>query len=144
MESSDLIIVLGSRFALRNPAGDGCQIIHLDIDPEETKILEGRIQKSVTSVNGDAKLSIKKLTDKIKSMGGTSLNSPGEIVAKIREQITSGDQITEPQNSILDSLRAGMPKETITVWDMTQMGYYSRAFWKTYYTSTYILSLIHI
>ena len=71
-------------------------------------------------------------------MGGTSLNSPGEIVAKIREQITSGDQITEPQNSILDSLRAGMPKETITVWDMTQMGYYSRAFWKTYYTSTYI------
>ena len=138
VESSDLIIVLGSRFALRNPAGDGCQIIHLDIDPEETKILEGRIQKSVTSVNGDAKLSIKKLTDKIKSMGGTSLNSPGEIVAKIREQITSGDQITEPQNSILDSLRAGMPKETITVWDMTQMGYYSRAFWKTYYTSTYI------
>ena len=138
VESSDLIIVLGSRFALRNPAGDGCQIIHLDIDPEETKILEGRIQKSVTSVNGDAKLSIQKLTDKIKSMGGTSLNSPGEIVAKIREQITSGDQITEPQNSILDSLRAGMPKETITVWDMTQMGYYSRAFWKTYYTSTYI------
>ena len=138
VESSDLIVVLGSRFALRNPAGDGCQIIHLDIDPEETKILEGRIQKSVTSVNGDAKLSIQKLTDKIKSMGGTSLNSPGEIVAKIREQITSGDQITEPQNSILDSLRAGMPKETITVWDMTQMGYYSRAFWKTYYTSTYI------
>tara|TARA_Y100001970_G_C14245253_1_gene867682 strand:+ start:1019 stop:2728 length:1710 start_codon:yes stop_codon:yes gene_type:complete len=138
VESSDLIIVLGSRFALRNPAGDGCQIIHLDIDPEETKILEGRIQKSVTSVNGDAKLSIQKLTDKIKSMGGTSLNSPGEMVAKIREQVTSGDQITEPQNSILDSLRAGMPKETITVWDMTQMGYYSRAFWKTYYTSTYI------
>ena len=66
VESSDLIIVLGSRFALRNPAGDGCQIIHLDIDPEETKILEGRIQKSVTSVNGDAKLSIKKLTDKAK------------------------------------------------------------------------------
>ncbi len=138
VESSDLIIVLGSRFALRNPAGDGCQIIHLDIDPEETKILEGRIQKSVTSVNGDAKLSIQKLTDKIKSMGGTSLNSPGEMAAKIREQVTSGDQITEPQNSILDSLRAGMPKETITVWDMTQMGYYSRAFWKTYYTSTYI------
>jgi len=138
VESSDLIIVLGSRFALRNPAGDGCQIIHLDIDPEETKILEGRIQKAVTSVNGDAKLSIQKLTDKIKSMGGTSLNSPGEMVAKIREQVTSGDQITEPQNSILDSLRAGMPKETITVWDMTQMGYYSRAFWKTYYTSTYI------
>ena len=138
VENSDLIVVLGSRFALRNPAGDNCKIIHLDIDPNETTILEGRIQKSVTSVHGDAKLSIQKLTDKIKSLGGTSIDSPSEMVARIRQQITSGDQITEPQNTILQSLRDGMPKETITVWDMTQMGYYSRAFWKTYYTSTYI------
>jgi len=99
--------------------------------------LEGRIQKSVTPVHGDAKLSIQKLTDKIKSLGGTSINPPSEMVAKIRQQISSGDQITEPQNTILQSLRDGMPKETITVWDMTQMGYYSRSYWKTFNTSTY-------
>ncbi len=38
---------------------------------------------------------------------------------------------------IYNSLRDGMPRETISVWDMTQMGYYSRAAFKTYNTSTY-------
>ena len=133
MEKSDLIIILGSRFAIRYPAAENTKKIQVEIDKSEI----GKFHKDVLPVVGDAKVSIRKLIDLTNQMGGTNLESPASQVKKIREILESGSEGLQPQHDILDSLRNGMPKETISVWDMTQMGYYSRAAFKTYGTSTY-------
>tara|TARA_B100000579_G_scaffold229634_1_gene188031 strand:+ start:11262 stop:12908 length:1647 start_codon:yes stop_codon:yes gene_type:complete len=133
LENSDLIIILGSRFAIRYPAAENTKKIHVEIDESEI----GKFHDDALPVIGDAKVSINKITEGIKSMGGTNLDSPTDQVKKIREILDSGKEGLHPQHEILNSLREGMPQDTISVWDMTQMGYYSRAAFKTYNTSTY-------
>ena len=133
LENSDLIIILGSRFAIRYPAAENTKKIHVEIDESEI----GKFHDDALPVIGDAKVSINKITEGIKSMGGTNLDSPADQVKKIREILDSGKEGLHPQHEILNSLREGMPQDTISVWDMTQMGYYSRAAFKTYNTSTY-------
>ena len=133
MEKSDLIIILGSRFAIRYPAAENTKKIQVEIDKSEI----GKFHKDVLPVIGDAKVSIKKIIEGTKQMGGTNLDSPAAEVKRIRDILDSGAEGLHPQHEILNSLRDGMPRETISVWDMTQMGYYSRAAFKTYNTSTY-------
>jgi len=133
LENSDLIIILGSRFAIRYPAAENTKKIQVEIDKSEI----GKFHKDVLPVIGDAKVSINKISNAIKSMGGTKLQSPAEEIKKIRAILDSGEEGLHPQHEILNSLRDGMPRETISVWDMTQMGYYSRAAFKTFNTSTY-------
>ena len=133
MEKSDLIIILGSRFAIRYQAAENTKKIQVEIDKSEI----GKFHKDVLPVIGDAKVSIKKIIEGTKQMGGTNLDSPAAEVKRIRDILDSGAEGLHPQHEILNSLRDGMPRETISVWDMTQMGYYSRAAFKTYNTSTY-------
>jgi acetolactate synthase-1/2/3 large subunit len=133
LESSDLIIILGSRFAIRYPAAEGTKKIQVEIDQSEI----GKFHNDALPVIGDAKVSISKIIDGIKKMGGTNLDSPAEDIKNIRAILDSGEEGLHPQHEILNSLRNGMPRDTISVWDMTQLGYYSRAAFKTYNTSTY-------
>lgn len=133
LESCDLIIILGSRFAIRYPAAEDTKKIQVEIDKSEI----GKFHDDVLPVIGDAKVSINKISQGIKAMGGTNLNSPTEDIKKIRKILDSGIEGLHPQHEILNSLREGMPRETISVWDMTQLGYYSRAAFKTYNTSSY-------
>ncbi len=134
MEESDLIIILGSRFAVRYPSALDTPKIQVEIDKSEIGKFH---KKSVLPVIGDAKISIQKISQKIKDMGGTNFVSPVEKIKKVREILESGVEGLHPQHEILNSIRKGLPKDAITVWDMTQMGYYSRAHWKTYNTSSY-------
>jgi len=133
LESCDLIIILGSRFAIRYPAAENTKKIQVEIDKSEI----GKFHDDVLPVIGDAKVSINKISQGIKAMGGTNFNSPTEDIKKIRKILDSGIEGLHPQHEILNSLREGMPRETISVWDMTQLGYYSRAAFKTYNTSSY-------
>ncbi|MEC7837941.1 MAG: thiamine pyrophosphate-dependent enzyme [Chloroflexota bacterium] len=133
LESCDLIIILGSRFAIRYPAAEDTKKNQVEIDKSEI----GKFHDDVLPVIGDAKVSINKISQGIKAMGGTNLNSPTEDIKKIRKILDSGIEGLHPQHEILNSLREGMPRETISVWDMTQLGYYSRAAFKTYNTSSY-------
>ena len=67
LETSDLIIILGSRFAIRYPAAENTKKIQVEIDKSEI----GKFHKDVLPVIGDAKISIDKISKGIKSMGGT-------------------------------------------------------------------------
>ena len=68
MEKSDLIIILGSRFAIRYPAAENTKKIQVEIDKSEI----GKFHKDVLPVIGDAKVSIKKIIEGTKQMGGTN------------------------------------------------------------------------
>ena len=52
----------------------------------------------------------------------------------------AGREHQEPKASIIRSLRAGAPENTILVAGMTQIGYYSRPFWPVYEPRTYLSS----
>ena len=134
MEAADVVIAVGTRFALRNPSGQSAKLVQIDVD--ETEI--GKHHKDVLPVVGDAKATLAKLISEIESRGGTGNQSPSDRVSNIREILDSGAESLEPQNSILNSLREGVPTDGTMVFDMTQMGYYSKAFWKTYESRTYI------
>ena len=134
MEAADVVIAVGTRYALRSPSGQSAKLVHIDVDEQEI----GRHHKNVLPVVGDAKATLLKLTAEIERQGGTQNESPSEKVKGIREILDSGEESLEPQNSILNSLRDGVPKNGTMVFDMTQMGYYSKAFWKTYESRTYI------
>ena len=134
MEAADVVIAVGTRFALRNPSGQSAKLVQIDVDEAEI----GKHHKDVLPVVGDAKATLAKLISEIESRGGTGNQSPSDRVSNIREILDSGAESLEPQNSILNSLREGVPTDGTMVFDMTQMGYYSKAFWKTYESRTYI------
>ncbi len=134
MDSADVIIAIGTRFALRNPSGQSAKLVHVDIDQNEI----GKHHPNALPVVGDAKVTLPVLAQAIDKLGGTKLESPAKTVRDVRALLDSGTESLEPQNTILNSLREGTPKDATLVFDMTQIGYYSRAFWKTYESRSYI------
>ena len=54
-----------------------------------------------------------------------------------RQDLDSPAERTEPQDSFTKSIRAGLPDDGIAIIGMTQLGYYSRPFWKVYEKRTF-------
>lgn len=135
MESADVVVVVGSRFSLRNPAGNSAQIIHIDADPS----VIGQIVPNSLGLVGDAKGTLIALQDACEKTGAGSRPSPAERVAEIRKSLEGREEEKDqPQDSLLKSLREGTPEEAITVFGMTQLGYYSRLHWPVYHPKSYI------
>src|SRR6266508_3270111 len=112
IHAADVVLAVGSRLALVSFAPE-TRIVQIDADPEEI----GRTHKSTLGLVGDARATLEALR--------------AEIAAAMTQ---------EPQVSIVRSLRAGCPEDTILIAGMTQIGYYSRPLWPTYGPRTYLSS----
>ncbi len=135
MENADVVIVIGSRFSLRNPAGGGAKLIHIDADPS----VIGQIFPNTLGLVGDAKGTLTALQAEYAKNGASQRPSPAERVAEIRASLNLADEEKDqPQDSILKSLREGAPEDAILVAGMTQLGYYSRLHWPVYHPKSYI------
>jgi len=132
-DTADVMLVVGSRLALYDTP-DSQQVIHLDIDPEEV----GRQHSKTVGLVGDARATLELLLDRLRAMGPPRPSRKAEFDA-LREQIAA-TRNQEPQASIVCSLRAAVPDNTIFVSGMTQIGYYSRPFWPVYQPRTFITS----
>jgi acetolactate synthase I/II/III large subunit len=133
IHAADVVLAVGSRLALVSFAPDQ-QIVQIDVDPEEI----GRNHKNTVGLVGDARLTLEALLERLRAAGPDRPSRKAEREA-LRGEIASL-MTQEPQASILRSLRAGCPEETIMVAGMTQIGYYSRPFWPTYHPRTYLSS----
>jgi len=132
-DTADVMLVVGSRLALYDtPASQ--QVIHLDIDPEEV----GRQHSKTVGLVGDALATLEALLDRLRALGPPRSSREAEFDV-LRVQIAA-TQNQEPQASIVRSLRAAVPDNTIFVSGMTQIGYYSRPFWPVYEPRTFITS----
>ncbi len=135
MEQADVVVVIGSRFSLRNPAGETAKLVHIDADPS----VIGQIYSNTLGLTGDIKATLVSLIDECAKAGSGSRPSPAERVASIKATLeASDDERDEPQDSILKSLRRGVPEEAVMVFGMTQIGYYSRQHWPVYHEKTYL------
>lgn len=135
MENADVVIVIGSRFSLRNPAGSSAKLVHIDADPS----VIGQIFPNTLGLVGDAKGTLIALQAECLKNGASDRPSPAARVAEIKASLEGKeDEKDQPQDSILKSLREGTPENAILISGMTQLGYYSRLHWPVYHNKTYI------
>ena len=135
MQSADVVIGIGTRFSLGNPAGESSTLININIDDSELT----RVQSNTIPLHGDARATIEALLPFLVEAGAGERPSPEDAVRAARRLIAYYDiRLQEPQFPILETIKNAIPEETFTVWDVTQCGYYSRTHYQVNHPKTYI------
>ena len=135
MQSADVVIGIGSRFSLGNPAGEASTLVNINIDDTELT----RHQANTIPLHGDARATIEALLPYLIEAGAGERPSPAEAVSAARSLIAYYDiRLKEPQFPILEALHKGIPEDAFVVWDVTQLGYYARTHYQVNCPKTYI------
>ena len=135
MQSSDVVIGIGARFSLGNPAGESSTLVNINIDDGELT----RIQSNTIPLHGDARATIEALIPYLVEAGAGERPSPAEAVAAARSLIAYYDiRLREPQYPVMEAMQKGIPEDAFIVWDVTQFGYYARTHYRVNQPKTYI------
>ena len=135
MQSADVVIGIGARFSLGNPAGESSTLVNINIDDAELT----RVQSNTIPLHGDARATIEALIPLLIEAGAGDRPSPAEAVAAARSLIAYYDiRLKEPQYAVLEAMQAGVPEDAFVTWDVTQFGYYARTHYRVSHPKTYI------
>ena len=135
MQAADVVIGIGSRFSLGNPAGDSSTLVNINIDDGEL----ARVQSNTIPLHGDARATIHALLPLLVEAGAGERPSPAAAVAAARKLIAYYDiRLKEPQYAVLEAMQRGIPEDAFVVWDVTQFGFYARTHYEVYRPKTYI------
>ena len=135
MQSADVVIGIGARFSLGNPAGDASTLVNINIDDAELT----RHQTNTIPLHGDARATIEALLPYLIAAGAGERASPVEAVSAARKLIAYYDiRLKEPQFAVLEAMQRGIPEDAFIVWDVTQFGYYARTHYQVNHPKTYI------
>ncbi|MYH56255.1 MAG: thiamine pyrophosphate-binding protein [Acidimicrobiia bacterium] len=135
MQAADVVIGIGSRFSLGNPAGESSMLVNINIDDGDLT----RIQSNTLPLHGDARATIDALLPLLVAAGAGDRPSPAAAVAAARRLIAYYDiRLKEPQYAVLEAMQRGIPEDAFVVWDVTQFGFYARTHYKVYRPKTYI------
>ena len=135
MLAADVVIGIGTRFSLGNPAGEASTLVNINIDHTELT----RHQANTIPLHGDAGATIEALLPYLAEEKAGNRSSPAEAVTAARNLIAYYDiRLQEPQYPVLEAIQRGIPEEAFTVWDVTQFGYYARTHFKVNHPKTYI------
>jgi acetolactate synthase-1/2/3 large subunit len=133
IHEADVVLAVGSRLAGVS-FRSGTRIIQIDADEQEI----GRSHQDTLGLVGDARATLEALLERLRAASAPRPSRKAEHEA-LRAKM-AGENTMEPNASIIKSLRAGAPENTILVAGMTQIGYYSRPFWPVYEPRTYLSS----
>ena len=135
MQSSDVVIGIGARFSLGNPAGEASTLVNINIDDSELT----RVQANTIPLHGDARATIEALLPFLMESGAGDRPSPAEAVKAARNLISYYDiRLKEPQYPVLEAMQKGIPEDAFVVWDVSQFGFYARTHWQVNHPKTYI------
>ena len=135
MQAADVVIGIGTRFSLGNPAGEASVLVNINIDDSELT----RVQSNTIPLHGDARATIEALLPYLVEAGAPNRPSPTEAVAAGRRLIAYYDiREKEPQYPILEMMHGTIPADAIIVWGVTQFGYYARTHYRVDHPKTYI------
>ena len=130
-----VVLAVGTRLATAN-LPEGHRVIQIDVDPEEI----GRNYRDVTMpVLGDAAVSLERLHEAVSGLAGPSASRQAEFEAFRAERFDPAN-LMEPQASFMRAIRNALPDDGIFISGMTQIGYFSRAYYPVYKPGTYITS----
>ncbi len=131
-DGSDVVLAVGTRLAAGVPDSVG-QVLQIDIDPEEI----GRQCSRALGIEGDARATLRDLAKRLAESGVARPSREAEV-QEARTGLRDPDLLTEPQDSMLSSLMNHTPDDAVAIFDMTQLGYYSRVFWPVYEARSYL------
>ncbi|MCE2465272.1 MAG: thiamine pyrophosphate-binding protein [Dehalococcoidia bacterium] len=135
MQSADVVIGIGARFSLGNPAGEGSVLVNINIDDTELT----RHQANTLPLHGDAAATMEALLPHLLDAGAGERPSAAEAVSAARRLIAYYDiRLKEPQYAVMEAMHRGIPEDAFIVWDVTQFGYYARTHWQVSHPKTYI------
>ena len=135
MQSADVVIGIGARFSLGNPAGEASTLVNINIDDTELT----RHQANTIPLHGDARATIEALLPYLIEAGALERPSPADAVAAARSLIAYYDiRLREPQYAALEAMQQGIPEDAFIVWDVMQFGYYARTHYQVKHPKTYI------
>ncbi len=135
MQSADVVVGIGARFSLGNPAGESSTLVNINIDDSELM----RVQSNTIPLHGDARATIDSLLPLLIEAGANERPSPTAAVDAARNLIAYYDiRLREPQYALLEAMQTGIPEDAFVVWDVTQLGYYARTHYKVISPKTYI------
>ena len=135
MASADVVIGIGARFSLGNPAGEASTLININIDDTELT----RIQSNTIPLHGDARATIEALLPHLEVERAGNRPSPELAVDAARRLIAYYDiQLQEPLYPFLEALRESIPEDAFVTWDVSQLGFYARTHWQVRHPKTYI------
>ena len=135
MQSADVVIGIGARFSLGNPAGEASTLVNINIDDTELS----RLQANTIPLHGDARATIEALLPILMEAGAGERPPITEAVSAARSLIAHYDiGLSEPQYPVLEAIRSGIADDAFIVWDVTQFGYYARTHWQVNHPKTYI------
>lgn len=130
----DVILAVGTRFAGVEALAEQ-KVVQIDIDEKEI----GRNHADTVGVAGDAKLALKKILAGCRE-AGPQADSRREECETLRGLRYDPVNQIEPLGGFVRTIRERMPEDGILVPDMTQVGYYSRAYFQAYEPRTYFTS----
>ena len=135
MRSADVVIGIGARFSMGNPAGEASTLVNINIDDSELT----RVQANTIPLHGDARATIEALLPHLAEVRAGDRPSPVEAVTAARRLIAHYHiKFSEPQYPILEALQKGVPDEACVVWGVTQFGYYARTHYRVNHPKTYV------
>lgn len=135
LASADVVIGIGARFSMGNPAGESSILININIDDSELT----RVQANTIPLHGDAGATIEALLPLLAEAGAQDRPSPEEAVEVTKRLMAYYDiREEEPQYPILEMMWNTLPEETIIAWDVTQFGYYARSHYRVNRPKTYV------
>ena len=135
MQSADVVIGIGARFSLGNPAGEASTLVNINIDDAELT----RHQANTIPLHGDARETIEALLPYIIEAGAQERPSPAEAVAAARSLIAYYDiRLKEPQFAVLEAVQRSVPEDAFVVWDINQLSFYARTHWQVHHPKTYM------
>ncbi len=135
MQSADVVIGIGARFSLGNPAGEASTLVNINIDDAELT----RHQANTIPLHGDARATIEALLPYLIEAGVQERPSPAEAVAAARSLIAYYDiRLKEPQYALLETVHGSIPGDAFTVWDINQLSFYARTHWHVDHPKTYM------
>jgi acetolactate synthase-1/2/3 large subunit len=134
LDAADIVLAVGSRLALAAFKPEQ-QVIQIEIDEEEV----GRNHKKTFPLVGDARATLEELLERLRAAGPPRRSRKAERET-LRADLAALGATQEPQGGITRALQEATPEDAIVVAGMTQIGYYSRPFFKVYQPRTYITS----
>ena len=134
IEDHPVVLAVGTRMASAN-LPEGHRVIQIDVDAEEI----GRNHKDTLAVIGDSTESLEALYKATAELIGPQESRKDEYEA-FRNDRYDPANLMEPQGSYTRAIRAAIPDDGILVSGMTQIGYFSRAYYPVYQPRTYITS----
>jgi acetolactate synthase I/II/III large subunit len=128
LAQADALLVVGSGlgelssnyFTLR-PAG---RVIQIEADP-------GKLEANhpALGIHADARLAVEALSSSVSARepDGVAEKRVAELLARIGERLAGQD--VELERAVLEAVRAAVPDDSPTYWDMTILGYWAWSAW---------------